>query len=134
MRRRWGLFVVCLVLGIVFPMVVFAQEPEPGADLRSMIEYLFSGGAGVVAFLFIEQILPKIVDIDELASHWKRWLSWVIAAALGCGAVGIGVAMQYVPKPEDLRVLVELLFKAAALAILAAEALHGGFILRGKKS
>ncbi len=128
MRKRWGLFVVCLVLGFVLPMVVFAQEP--GTDLRTFWEYLISGGAGVVAFLFIEHVLPKIVKIDDLASHWKRWLSWVISAALGCGAVGIGVAMQYVPKPEDWRVVIELLFKAAALAILAAEALHGGFVLR----
>ena len=127
--KKW---VIAFVLFLVLTVGVDAQEAPP-IDLPSIVQWLLGGGAGIVAFFVIENVLPKIIPgFGDLPSEAKRWISWLISALLAALAYGVAVAMGYVPIPADWRMWIEELIRVILAAIVVAEAIHGRFVLSKK--
>ena len=95
-------------------------------ELQAFIVWLVSGGgAAWVAFKLME-IVPFLVN---LVPRDKRYVSLALAGVVAMLAQAALVGVGATPTPADCLAWVELLFSAAALAVIGSQAKHGQVIL-----
>jgi hypothetical protein len=94
--------------------------------LKEAIAWVLSqGGAGMVAFWIVE----KIISNNWRADH-KRYIAFVLTAAIACGSFYFATVMGYMPTPQTWRGWIEQLFQAASGAILVSQVAHAAIVLR----
>ena len=101
-------------------------------DIVSVLLYIaWNGGAGLLAYLFwneLEQIFPKVAAIS---SHIKRYVTLTIGALFGWGAVLALMWFGVHQVPMTPQEWVSMLFGAAAVSVISSQAIHGREKLKG---
>lgn len=88
-----------------------------------LIWIIWNGGAGTVAFgalALLEQWAAFKSAWDQLSSEIKRYLSFVLAGALGALALWAQVQLGYRELPAGLTEWAEILFSVAFAQVLHA--------------
>lgn len=105
---------LALILAALFALPAFAQSTPDPTDLPSVVDYLATGGAAIVAAVVVSWLAEKLAAFGALSASIK-WLAQVgLSAALGLGAWYL---INY--QPELIKQLAPV-FKALVLAIAPA--------------
>lgn len=100
---------------------------ETGSLLYAL-RWLLEGGAGVVAYWFMENI-PRLA---ALPAESKRYAAIMLSAVLGMATYALMIILQYQSAPTDWRAWAEGLFAAAFLSVSAAQIIHGRLKLKAR--
>jgi hypothetical protein len=88
-------------------------------DLQTLLVWLTTTGAGLVAWWIVDRIIWKYQTSDEI----KRYVALAISGAIALAAWDMEIAMLYQPAPADWRAWVEqgvsILFTAFGVSQLA---------------
>lgn len=104
------------------------MSPEELTTLNALVTYLTGAGAAALAFVLVEKI--KWPDGEEP----RRYFSFVVAAAIGLVAWGVGIEFRYIEQPvADWHAWVEGAAGLVLPIIIAAQVLHARVVL-GKKT
>ena len=90
---------------------------------------LSGGGAGIIAYF----VVGKVKFLKELGPDYKRYASLGITALLALAAWGAGLGMEYLKMPVDWRGWMEAAFSVIAIALFAAQGIHGAVDLRARR-
>lgn len=96
--------------------------------LPEWLGWVMAAGAGVIAFAIIEALQQWKAFAawwEKVPSQFKRYISFVLAAALALGAFGIQVGLGYKETPSTVQAWAETLF-----AIIVSQVVHAAVRLR----
>lgn len=89
-------------------------------SLQDVLQWVISGGAGVIAYWLME----NISYLKNLAPEAKRYVALAIAIALAVLGYFAQVAMGYQVAPQDARGWIEALFAVAGVAGGLSQIVH----------
>lgn len=105
---------LALILAALFVLPVFAQSTPDPTDLPSVVDYLATGGAAIVAAVVVSWLAEKLPAFKA----WSATAKW--AAQVGLSALlGVGAWYLINYQPELLKQLAPI-FKAVVLAVAPA--------------
>ena len=84
------------------------------------------GGSGIAAYALWSVLENEFPKLSEINARHERYICLGISVLLGAAGFFVQGALSYRPWPVDVQSWAEQIFSVVALAVLAAQAIHGG--------
>ena len=91
-----------------------------------LIWLVMGGGSGVAAYALWAFLEKEIPDLAEIPARYERFICLGISVVIGVAGFFAQAAMTYRPWPTESIEWIEQIFSVVALAVIAAQAIHGG--------